>query len=205
MQSGLIQKEEQRLLREGARQDDALLFAAGNLIHQTVAEMLGANLCKRVASDEDVLFRFESQGAAVGMPSLENKFPSVRGEKQRTFLLDHGDALAAGTVRKRVRDEAVQEHAARKRFQRAGDKLQQRGFAARIWPHNRNDFAGPRLETRGFERKQRRLRGIGGIRVTDLLDTQANIGVEIAGVSGRTRSRSRRACVTAQASLLRIK
>src|SRR5271154_3139293 len=116
MQRGLIQKEKQRLLREGARQDDALLFAAGNLIHQAIAEMLGANLRKSIARDEDVLFRFESQRAAVGMPSLENKFPGVRREKQRALLLDHGDALAADPVRKRVRDEAVQEHAAGKRF-----------------------------------------------------------------------------------------
>ena len=75
MQRRLIQKEKQRLLREGARQNDALLFAAGDLIHQAVAEMFGADLGKRVACDEDVFFGFESKHAVVGMSSLENKFP----------------------------------------------------------------------------------------------------------------------------------
>jgi hypothetical protein len=183
MQRGFIQKEKQGLLGEGARQDDALLFAAGDLIHQAIAEMLGADLRKGIASDEDVFFRFESQRAAVWMSSLENKFPGVRGEKQRAFLLDHGNALAARPVRKRVRDEAVQKHTAGKRFQRAGNKLQKRGFAAGIWTHYRNDFTRACLKACRFESKQRRLRWIRGVGIADLLDTQANIGVEISGVS----------------------
>ena len=123
MQRGLIQKKQQRLLREGAGQNNALLLAAGDLIHQAVAEMFRSDLGKCVASDEYVLFRFESQRAAVGMPSLDNKFSGVRGEKQRAFLLDHGDALAADPVGKRVCDKAVQKHAAGKRFEGTRDKL----------------------------------------------------------------------------------
>jgi hypothetical protein len=121
MQRGFIEEKKQRLLREGARQDDALLFAARDLIHKTVAEMLRADLGKRVARDEHVLFCFETQRTAIGMSALKNKFPGARGEEQRAFLLDHGDALAARSVRKRMCYEAVQKYAAGKRLESSRD------------------------------------------------------------------------------------
>ena len=123
VQRGLIQKEKQRLLGEGTGKNDALLFAAGNLVHPTVAEMFGANLCKRVARDDDVFFGFEAQRAAVRMPPLENKFPGARGKKQRAFLLDHGNTLAPGAVGKSMGHETVQQYAAGKGRQRAGDEF----------------------------------------------------------------------------------
>src|SRR5580704_3826200 len=153
MQRGLIQQEKQRLLREGARQNDALLFAAGDLVHQAVAEMFRADLCERIASDEHVFFSLEPQSAAVGMSSLKNKLPGARGEKQGAFLLNHGDTLSASPVRKRVSYETIQKHAAGKRLEHARDQLQQSGFAASVWPHNRDDFAGTRLKACGFERE----------------------------------------------------
>jgi hypothetical protein len=74
--------------------------------------MFRADLCKSISRDEDVLSGFESQRAAIGMPALKNKLPSAGWEKQRAFLLDHGDALAACPVRKCMRDETIQEYAA---------------------------------------------------------------------------------------------
>ena len=44
VEGGLVEEEQQRLLSEGAGEDDALFFAAGNLIHEAVAEMFGADL-----------------------------------------------------------------------------------------------------------------------------------------------------------------
>ena len=96
MQGGLIEQEKKRLLRKGARQNDALFFAAGDLVHPAVAEMVGTDLGKSIVRDEHVVFGFEAQRAAVGMASLQNKFPGARREKQGAFLLDHGDALGAG-------------------------------------------------------------------------------------------------------------
>src|SRR5580700_6423705 len=153
MQCGLIQQEKKRLLREGTRQNDALLLAAGDLIHQAVAEMFCADLCKSIARDEEIFFSLEPQSAAVGMSPLQNKLPGARGEKQRAFLLDHGDTLSAGSVRKRMSYEAIQKHAAGKRLENARDQLQQSGFAAGVWSHNRNDFAGTRLKACGLERE----------------------------------------------------
>ena len=57
-------------LGEGAGEDDTLLFAAGNLIHEAVSEMFGADLREGVAGDGDVLIVFETQRAAVGVPTL---------------------------------------------------------------------------------------------------------------------------------------
>src|SRR5690348_8410421 len=124
MQSGLIQQKKQWLLGKSARQDDALLFTAGNLIHPAVAEIFRANLGKRIARDEEVFFRFETESAAVGMPALKDKLPGAGREEQGAFLLDHGNALAARPVRKCMRDETIQEHAAGKRLEGAGDQFQ---------------------------------------------------------------------------------
>src|SRR4029077_21015296 len=104
-------------------QNNALFFAAGNFVHPTVAEMFGADLRKGVARDDDVLLAFEAQRAAIRMPPLENKFPSARGKKQRAFLLDHGNTLAPGAVGKSMGHETVQEYAAGKGRQRAGDEF----------------------------------------------------------------------------------
>jgi hypothetical protein len=123
VQGGLIQKQKQRLLCEGTRQNDALFFAAGDLIHPAVAEMLGANLRKRIARDDDVLLGFEPQRAAVRMPPLENKFPGARGKEQGAFLLDHGDTLSANAMGKSMGHEAVQQHASGKGCECARNQL----------------------------------------------------------------------------------
>ena len=44
MQGGFVEEKQQRLLGQGASQDDALLFAAGDLVHPTLAQVLGADL-----------------------------------------------------------------------------------------------------------------------------------------------------------------
>jgi hypothetical protein len=124
MEGGLVEKEQQRLLRESAGEDDALFFAAGDLIHEAVAEMFGADLGEGIARDGDVFFGFEAESAAVGMTTLKNKLPGVRRKEQRTFLLDHGDTLATGAVGKSMRDEAVEENAAGEGMKGAGDKFQ---------------------------------------------------------------------------------
>jgi hypothetical protein len=123
MESGLVKKEKQRLLSEGAGEDDALLFAAGNLIHEAVAEMLRANLGEGVARNGDVFLGFEAESAAVGMAALQYKFPGARRKEQRAFLLDHGDTLAACAVGKSMSDEAVEENAAREWLESAGDEF----------------------------------------------------------------------------------
>jgi len=123
VQGRFIQQQKERLLRKGTSQNDALFFTAGNLVHPTIAEMFGANLCEGVASDDDVFLGFEPQRAAVRMPPLEHKLPGARGKKQRAFLLDHGNALSAGAVGKGMGHKAVQQHAAGKRCQSTGDEF----------------------------------------------------------------------------------
>ena len=123
--------------------------------------MFGADLREGVAGDGDVFFGFEAQRAAVGMPALQNKFPGARGKEQRTFLLDHGDALARGCA---AVSECVTKPLSRTRPESgckgAGDEFQQSGFAAGVWAEDGDDFAGARLKTGGFEREERRLRRI---------------------------------------------
>src|ERR1700730_9721342 len=102
MQRGLVEQEQQRLLAQSSRKDDALPFAAGDLVHPAIAEILRADLCESVAGDQAVVFIFEAQRSAVGMAALQDKLPSSGGKEQRSFLQYHGDALRAGSRRQRV-------------------------------------------------------------------------------------------------------
>src|SRR6266404_5634960 len=115
MQRGLVEQEKQRLLAQSSRKNDALPFAAGDLIHPAIAEMLSADLRKRVAGNSDVSLVFKAQRASVGMTALQDKLPSSCGEEQRSFLLHHSDALSAGSRRQRVGNEAIQQNAAGER------------------------------------------------------------------------------------------
>src|SRR5580704_15440667 len=94
--------------------------------------MFGADLGEGVFGDDDVIVGFEAQGAAVGVAALQDKLPSARGEEQRAFLLNHGDALGANSWSERVRGETVEKDAARERLQGASDELQESGFAAGV-------------------------------------------------------------------------
>src|SRR5258708_33866574 len=115
-----MEKEEERMLRKSARENDTLLFAAGDLAHPAIAEVLGAHLRQGVAGDDDVIFVFEAQRAPVGMAALQNEFPGAARKEQRALLLYHGSALGAGSRRQRVGDKAVPQDAAGARRQRAG-------------------------------------------------------------------------------------
>src|SRR6266404_6555291 len=115
MQGGLVEQEKQRLLAQSSRKNHALPFAAGDFVHPAIAEMLSADLRKRVAGNSNVIFVFKAQGASVGMTALQDKLPGSCGEEQRSFLLYHGDALSSGSRRQRVRNEAIQQNAAGER------------------------------------------------------------------------------------------
>ena len=160
VESGLIEQQKQRLLSQSAREDHALLFSAGNLIHPAVAEIGGTNLGEGVFRDYDIVFRFEAQGGPMGMAALQDEFPGARGEKQRALLLDHGDALRAGARRKRVSDESIEQNPAGEGREGAGDQFQEGGLATGIGAKNGHDFARPRLKTRCFQREERRLRRV---------------------------------------------
>src|SRR5690349_688235 len=121
MKSGFIEKQKERLLGQGAREDYTLLFTAGDLIHPAVAQFGGADLGESVFRDEDVVFGFEAQGAAVGMAALQYKFPCASREEQSALLLDDGDALGASARRERMSNETIEENAAGERSEGAGD------------------------------------------------------------------------------------
>src|SRR5258708_19342067 len=135
----------------------------------------------------------------MGMAALQDEFPGARGEEQSALLLDHGDALRAGARRKRVSDESVEQNPSGKGRKRAGDQLQQGGFAAGVWPKDGDDFAGFGLKTCRFQREERGLRRICGMGVTDLLNAEADVG----GQARRFGRIAREGRAAAHASLLR--
>src|SRR6266436_8498143 len=173
VKSRFVEEQKQGLLRQSARQDDALLFSAGDLIHPAVAQTRSADLGEGIFGDHHVAFGFKAQAASMSMAALQNEFPSARREEQTALLLDDGDALRADSRRERVGDESVEQDAPRKRMERAGDQFQQGGFAAGVGAEDGYDFAGPGLKTGRFKRKERRLRWICGIGIADLLNAQA--------------------------------
>src|SRR5258708_23745297 len=170
VQRRIVEKQEERLLRECAGENHALLFAAGDFVHPAVGEFGGADLGKRVVGDEDVSLGFEAQPAAIGMASLHDKFPGARREKQAALLLDKSDMLSARLDRKRVRFESIKKNSAGKRRERTGDEFEERGFAAGVRAKDGEEFAGPGLKAHRLQREERSLRRIRRVGVTDLLD-----------------------------------
>src|SRR6266566_3597848 len=187
VESGLIEQQKQRLLSQSAREDHALFFSAGNLIHPAVAEIGGTDLSQGVFRDQDIVFRFEPQRAPMGMAALQDEFPGARGEEQSALLLDYGDALRAGARRKRLSDESVEQNPSGQGRESAGDQMQQRGFTAGVWSENGDDFAGPGLKTCRFQSEKGGLRGICRIGVTDLFDAQAYFVGQAAGLGKMPR------------------
>ena len=156
MQSGLIEQQHQRLLRQRARQHDALLFSAGDLVHPAIAQMLGADLRQRVAGDGEILVALKPERAAVRVASLQHVVAGAHRKHQRAFLLHEGDALRASARVEPAGLEAVQLDAAGQRRDGAGHQAQQRGFAAGIGSEDGHEFALARLKRGGFEREERR-------------------------------------------------
>ena len=60
MKSGFVEEQKQGLLRQSARQDDALLFSAGDLIHPAVAQTRSADLGEGIFGDHHVAFGFRA-------------------------------------------------------------------------------------------------------------------------------------------------
>ena len=116
MQRGFIEQQEQRLLGESAREDDALLFAAGDLIHPAIAEMLGADLRQGILRDERRRRRFRS--AAIGRKDggPAGQIPRLC-EGKSSGLSCCTMAMRWARVRgsRSMGDEAVEQHATGKR------------------------------------------------------------------------------------------
>src|ERR1700739_1442927 len=140
------------------------------------------------------------------MAALQNKLPDAGGKQQAAFLLNQRDPLGADPRWKRVRGESVQEDAAGKRFECAGNEFEQRGLAAGIGPENRDNFRRLSLEAECFESEEWSLRRIRSINIACLLDAQTHLGIAARLVSRGIRTgwwgRSK-GC--AHASLLRSK
>src|SRR5258708_7354991 len=125
------------------------------------------------------------------MAALEDEFPDARGEEQKAFLLNNGDALRAGSRRERVSDESIEKNPAGKGREGAGDQFQEGGFAAGVGAEDGYEFAGLGLKAGGLQREEGGLRGIRGIGIADLLDAQAGIDARarcLAWIARETRS-----------------
>src|SRR5262245_38607436 len=107
MQSGLVEQQDERLLRECARKYDALLFTAGKLVHPAILQLCVSDLHERVAGDDIVFLALEPERAAVRVASLQDVVTGTRREDQSAFLLHHSDALRAGAWVEAVGVEAV--------------------------------------------------------------------------------------------------
>src|SRR2546429_559947 len=61
VQGGLVEQQKQRPLREGASEDHALLFSAGELVHPAITELGGADLQEGILRYEDVVVGLETE------------------------------------------------------------------------------------------------------------------------------------------------
>src|ERR1700683_2948495 len=173
MQRGLVEQKQDRLLREGARQDNALFLAAGNFVHPAIAQMFGADLRERIFGDDDVFLGGEAQTLAVRVAALQHVFAGARGKEQRAFLVDDSDALGAGARIEARGFEAFELDAAGERLWRPGDQAYERGLAAGIRSEYGDDFPLARYERSSAERKYRRRIAASVISVAGLFDVEA--------------------------------
>jgi len=122
VQRRFIEQEQNGLLRERPRQNDALFFAARDFVHPAIAQMFRADLRQGIVGDDDVFFGGKTQTFSVRVASLQNVFAGARRKEQRAFLVHDGDALGA---RARVEPrgfETFELDASGKRLQRARDQ-----------------------------------------------------------------------------------
>jgi len=99
VESGSSGGEEEAAVEPSARKDDALLFAAGDLIHPAVAE-LAAPTCARAFSRLRHRLRIRSAASAHSGGGLQTNSRRAR-EEQGALLLDDSDSLRARARRKR--------------------------------------------------------------------------------------------------------
>jgi hypothetical protein len=92
----LVEQEKRSLLRHGARENHALLLAAGELVHPAFAERVGAHLREAVRGEDNVFCGFEAKPLAVRIAALQHVLPNVDREEKFALLLYEGDALRAG-------------------------------------------------------------------------------------------------------------
>ena len=124
MQSGFIEQEKQRLLRERAGKDNTLFFTAGNFVHPAVAEVRGIHLCQSIIGNENVVCGFKTKGTSVGVATLQDKFPGARRKQEWAFLLNEGNTLRTGLRGKRMGCKTVKKDAAGKGFKGTGDEFE---------------------------------------------------------------------------------
>ena len=123
---GLVHQQHPRVGRERAGQRDALLHAAGELVHMRMLELLEADELEEMVGDF----------LALGIPQIRPQFQpehhvaeDVEPRKQRRFL-EHDEPLPPGPFH----ELAVGEHAAGIRHGQACDDVEQGRFAAAARP-----------------------------------------------------------------------
>ena len=85
MLRGLIQQQQRRLLRQRPRQNHALLFAAGKMVHPAIAQRIRAHLRERVSRQQAILLGFESQSPSRRDSGLAARIPTRATEKSSSL------------------------------------------------------------------------------------------------------------------------
>ena len=121
---------------------------------------------------------------------LQHVIAGAHRKDQRAFLLHHRDALRARARIQTAGVETVQFDApGKRRDRRRTINLQQRRFAARIRPQDRDQFALARLKRGGLERKHAERSLLARVGVAGLLDVERATG-PIRGHGCRSPRRS---------------
>ncbi len=142
----LVEQEERRLLRQRAREEDALPLAARERADGAVGEGAGAGALERGAGDGEVALRLEGDPAEVRMAAEQGDLERGEGQLVRGLLRHHGDA--AGALARRERGELVaqQAHRAARGAQRSREQPHQGRLAGAVRTEQADDLAAPDRE-----------------------------------------------------------
>ena len=162
----LVQQQQARLRRERARQGNALLLAAGQLVREFALHAAKADQFQHVLHAPATLLFV----AVMTVQAEANVGFDVQVRKQREVLEHHADAALLGgdAHAGAVQQLAVEQDAAGMRLFEAGDGAQQGGLAAAGRTDQRAQFTWLQRERHRLHRR----RGGAWITDADLIDLQ---------------------------------
>ncbi|MDX2029706.1 MAG: hypothetical protein SF339_03485 [Blastocatellia bacterium] len=147
----LIEQEKGSFLREGARENDALAFAARKLVEGASGELGGVGFDEGLMRDVDIVGGIEAEGAAVGESAGEDIFERGQGKAKFAGLGDECDAvgdLASGEVAKGA---AVEKDLAVGGAKESLGEAEKRRFSSAVRSEQGEDFAGAQVEGDAME------------------------------------------------------
>ena len=137
-----VQKQVRRFLRQGHREEGALLLAAGEFVHALVGKRVGVGRRHDARDDFLVGFAETSPEVEVWASAVADEGAHADAFRHHVVLRQEREAAREAARAHAVDGFAVEGDVAALWRQQAGESFQQGGFAAAVRAEQGGDFAG---------------------------------------------------------------